>query len=177
VGYLGAMVAHQAHDGPGANRRQPRRVGQATVEFALVLPLFLLLTIGVVDLARIFSSYIAFADGVREAALFAADGTANNVRWCAPPPPDPTKVACPTGATAANEAPDPDNIAVQLKSVGLDASQITMLPPVCSPDPCTATSKVTIVASYRMPLLTPVIGHVLGGSVPMTVSTTAKLID
>ncbi len=170
------MVAHEARDAPATSRRRPH-VGQATVEFALVLPLFLLLTIGVVDLARIFSSYIAFADGVREAALFAADGTANNVRWCATQPPGPNTVACPAGATAANEAPDPDNIAFQLKSVGLDASQITMLAPVCTPDPCGTTSKVTIVASYRMPLLTPVIGHVLGGSVPMTVSTTAKLID
>ena len=69
-----------------ASRRQRSR-GQAIVEFTLILPVLLLLTVGMVDLARVFSSYIALTDGVREAALFAAEGDGYE-RWCAIPPDD-----------------------------------------------------------------------------------------
>jgi Flp pilus assembly protein TadG len=51
-------------------RRKDR--GQSLVEFALVLPLVLLLTLGIVDAARLFAADVSLTNGVREAALFAA---------------------------------------------------------------------------------------------------------
>ena len=144
------------------------------VEFALLLPVILLLTVGVVDLARVFSSYIALTDGVREAALFAAEGDGYE-RWCAIPPDD--TIACPSGAEG-HQSPDPDNVAYQIQfdSVALDPSEIVMLAPACDPDPCGGNSSVTIVVSYRVALLTPVLSDILGGSVTMTASTTAAVL-
>lgn len=170
--------AHSSDSGRGGRAaRRPIRRGQALVEFALILPLLLVLTAGVLDMARIFSAYIALTDGVREAALYAAEGT-NNTKWCAAPGPD--TIACPPGTNpAVNQAPDPydrDNIAYQIQSVGLDVNEIVLHDPVCDPDPCTADSTVTITASYRMPLVTPMLNDLLGGDVTVTARTTATLL-
>ena len=145
------------------------------VEFALLLPVLLLLTVGMVDLARVFSSYIALTDGVREAALFAAEGDGYD-RWCASPPDD--TIACPIGS-AGHQFPDPDNIAYQIQfdSVALDPSRIVMSAPACDPNPCGGDSTVTIEVSYSVDLLTPVLSDFLGGSLTMTASTTATVLQ
>ena len=44
-------------------RRGERSRGQTLVEFALILPVFLVLTLGVVDGARVFTAYIAIKQG------------------------------------------------------------------------------------------------------------------
>ncbi len=48
--------------------------GQATVEFALVLPLLLLLTVAVVQVARVTAHQIAVVDAARAGARVAAVG-------------------------------------------------------------------------------------------------------
>lgn len=50
--------------------------GQALVEFAIILPIFLVLTLGVIDLGRAFVFGISVQEGARQAARLAA--TANN---------------------------------------------------------------------------------------------------
>jgi Flp pilus assembly protein TadG len=44
-----------------------RHSGQALVELALVLPVFVLIVMGVLDLGRVFYTYEALANGAREA--------------------------------------------------------------------------------------------------------------
>ena len=155
--------------------RLDRGAGQALVEFALILPLFLLLTLGVVDLARVFASYIALTDGVREAALYAAEGT-NNTKWCAASAPD--NVPCPPGTDpAVNRDPDPastDNIAFQLRSAGLEAPDVQLADPICSNACAPEDGTVTISATYDVALITPVLGEVLGASVTLGATTTAQ---
>jgi Flp pilus assembly protein TadG len=167
------MMATHIRRGRPAPRRPSSR-GQALVEFTLILPVFLLMTIGVVDMAHVFSSYIALTDGVREAALFAANGS-NNEKWCAFPPDD--RIACPPGATG-HQAADPDNIAYQIEFDGaaLDPTRIVMQAPVCDPDPCTVDGTVKVGVTYTAPLLTPILSNVLGGTITMSVSTTAKVL-
>jgi hypothetical protein len=158
-------------------RRRHRRHGtggQAVVEFALALPLLLLVSLGIVDFARAFNAQIALRDGIREAAIYAGQGT-NFVKWCAPAGGD--ALPCPAGATVANESPDPDNIAFQLEGSSLELQDLTLATPVCSANPCVRGSTVTISATYELPLLTPVIGDLLGGSVEMTASTTSTVLQ
>jgi hypothetical protein len=164
-----------------------RSNGQSLVEFALVLPLFLIMTIGIVDMARIFSANVNLADGVRKAALWAAEGT-NYDKWCrqvASPPPG--IVECPTEDIDGNPvdptskvSPDPDNIAFQLRSVGLDAARITMRAPFCrdtlaNPAACASDGTVQIAASYPEVLLTPILGAMFGGQILISQSTTARI--
>jgi Flp pilus assembly protein TadG len=46
--------------------------GQAVVEFALIVPLLVLLTMGMVDFGRIFYSYEGLANAAREGARYCA---------------------------------------------------------------------------------------------------------
>lgn len=161
-------------------RRNPdeRSRGQTLVEFALVLPVFLLLTLGVVDGARVFSAYIAVTNAAREGALYAAAGT-NYSKWCS----TTTTVACPTGWSAGNQSTDPDNIAfrVQQETQGLTQTAITLDPPTCADASGTTITcgssavRVTVKVRYEMNLLVPVVGALLGSPVRMDATTSAMI--
>jgi Flp pilus assembly protein TadG len=59
------------------SRAQSRRsLGQSLAEFALIVPVLAATTMGTVDLARGFTSYMALVSGVREGALYAATSMA-----------------------------------------------------------------------------------------------------
>lgn len=62
---------HRSADTSGM-RRTERERGQALVEFALVLPLFLLLLLGIVQFGSVFRDYIALTDATRVGARQAA---------------------------------------------------------------------------------------------------------
>lgn len=53
---------------------RPRRNGQALVEFAMVVPLFLLLVFGIIDVGRYVFTANAFSNGTREGARAASVG-------------------------------------------------------------------------------------------------------
>ena len=46
--------------------------GQALVEFAIVVPVLLLIALGIVDFGRVFHTYVALANAAREGARFCA---------------------------------------------------------------------------------------------------------
>lgn len=159
------------------------RRGQSLVEFALVLPILLLLTLGVIDAARVFTANIALTNAVREAAIFGGQGT-NYDRWCTAPagkaPTPAVSVPCPTGTTAAHQANDPANLAyrIAIEATGLDAAAIVLDPPACTPlAACSvASTRVTITAHYTVPTLTPLLGALWGGSITLNPSTTAQIL-
>ena len=133
---------------------RPRSRGQAVVEFTLILPVFLLLTIGIVDSARMFNSYVTLNNGVTEAAIFA--GTTKGY----------LKV-CPTGTALCpppNLAPgyidcsvDYDNVACHLigDSTFLDLNQLVLAAPACAAA-CATGDIVTISATYNFKPILPV---------------------
>src|SRR6188508_682163 len=55
-----------------AGRRASRSQGQAIVELALILPVFLILIASALDLGRLFYAQISVNDAAREAALEAS---------------------------------------------------------------------------------------------------------
>ena len=90
-----SACAHGADAGsissPPSQRRRRQR-GQSIVEFALLLPVFLLLLVTALDLGRLFFAYVSIENASKEAAQFgatapkcdvAATGCAdpNNVQW------------------------------------------------------------------------------------------------
>lgn len=54
--------------------RLPRRPGQALAEFALVIPVFLALMMGLVDLGWLYHHQLMLADAAREGARLGATG-------------------------------------------------------------------------------------------------------
>jgi len=162
--------------------RGRRSRGQSLVEFALLLPVFAMLTLGVLDATRIFAAHIAVSNAAREGAVFA--GRAQNyLLWCRDPSDsgaaDPymtTSVSCPTGA----------GVVAAAQTMGLDRSRVTLDPARCGTGSSAPTATcvaggspkyVLVRVSYRFDMLTPLISQLWGGSVTLSASATARVND
>ena len=152
------------------------------VEFALILPVLLLLTLGVIDAARIFTASISLTNAVREAAIYASFPTSYN-NWCTDDP--LITVPCPAGVQPTNKTAVPDNLTTRIfyEAAGLDASAITLDPPICKNAAGTtqaacdgSSTQVTITAHYSVNVATPVLGQIWGGSLAISSTTTAKIL-
>jgi hypothetical protein len=166
-----------------------RQRGQTLVEFALILPVFVTLTLGVLDAARVFSAQVALSNSVREAAVFASR-TTNYLAWCRDKkdpvdPYVPSVVECPKGAKNDNKAPDPNNIAYRIaaETDGLDRSRIELDAPRCGTTAvlptvtCSAAGAPTYVrirVSYEMELLTPLVAQLWGKPLTITAEAVAR---
>jgi len=171
----------------GRSRRRGR--GQTLTEFALILPVFLIMTVAVVDGARVYMAQIALTNGVREATLFAVRGNYN--AWCRNPadagdPLVPIAVSCPSGASASNYSSDPDNLAfrVAVELDGMNPSRVVLDPPKCGTgtgapsSSCAAVTSPTYVsvhATYTFDFLTPGITSLWGNSVTLQATSTGAV--
>ncbi len=106
--------------------------GQSLVEFALVLPLLVLLIFGIIDFSRIFHAYLTIDHAGREAARAASIGK------------DDTAVI----NTAVTDA----------SSIGLTTSRVKPTPTGTR----SSGTNVTITITYPITFLTPVIGDIVG---------------
>lgn len=171
-----------------ASGRRRRGPGQALVEFALVFPVFLLATMGVVDMARVFMAQITITNGVREAAIYAGYDHANVNNVCSAA--TTIVVANPPGCVSSNQNTDPDNLArrIQNESQGLPPSSITLLAPICKNNTssgatviaCSSVvsgSQVTISARVQVTFLTPILSNIVGTSVTVSASTSVAVIQ
>jgi hypothetical protein len=133
------------------------------------------LTVGILDAARLFASFVSLTNGVREAALYAGSGSFAS--WCSG---DGADIACPAASTG-HLVLNPDNIAyhIQGESSGMDLALIALGAPVCDGNAavaCSASSTtVTITATYPFKPLTPIVGVLLGNTITLRASTTAQI--
>jgi TadE-like protein len=132
-----------------------RSRGQSLVELALILPIFLLLIAGAVDLGRLFYAYVAIVDASKEGALFGA-----------------TNPQCGTGA----ECGDPMNVVWHVRSEagGLKDAAGNQLTPTVSClssgsakaaraalSGCQDGDTYRVGLSYDFRLITPILGNLL----------------
>lgn len=110
-------------------RRLRDESGAAAVEFALVMPLLVLLVMGIVSFGRAYQTQAALAAAAREGVRVMA--VRND----------------PAAARAAAEAVVGD------LSPALSDSQIAISPSVCAPG-----QTATVTASYPITFLTPMVG-------------------
>lgn len=106
--------------------------GQALVEFALIVPLLILLLFGIVDFGRIFHAYLTIDHAGREAARAASIGK------------DDTQVT----STAVSDA----------VGIGLTADRVVVSPTGTR----VSGNDVSIKITYPITFLTPVIGTIVG---------------
>jgi len=143
-------------------RGQPR--GQSFVEFALILPVFLVILSAAVDLGRIAYARVTIANVAREASFQAAQ--------------TPTAYQAGQPCSLGNEDANKVICRAILESTG---SVITVTPAdialTCTPD-CGATmgNTVTVTATGRFNLLTPVMAVFFGGSTITFGSTSTNQI-
>ena len=130
---------------PSRRRHDASPRGQTLVEFALIIPVLLLLVMGILDLGRAVAAYNSVSNAARSAARVAVvDQNPDVVR-----------------AAAADEA------------FGLDPIDVEFDPNANSDDPCVLqVCEVEVSVSYDYVAATPIIGAIVG---PITVSSTTRL--
>ncbi|MEO5941473.1 MAG: TadE/TadG family type IV pilus assembly protein [Candidatus Limnocylindrales bacterium] len=142
-----------------------RSRGQSLVEFALILPLFLVFVAACLDLGRVFYANISLNNAAREGAMQAASKTGTFIQD-GPCDPVNNTVVC----------------RVQFESKGSQvAIASTDIKRTCSialPTPCAraagSTATVTVRGTFR--LVTPLLSAVFGGqSINLTSSATAQI--
>lgn len=106
--------------------------GQSLVEFALILPVLMLLICGITDFGRIFHSYLTIDHAGREAARAASIGKDNTF----------------IKNTAVNDA----------ASIGLTTDQVDINPSGTR----SAGTDANITITYPITFMTPVIGNLIG---------------
>jgi hypothetical protein len=137
------------------------RRGQSTVEFALILPVLLLLALIAVDFGRIYLGYINLQNMARIAANFAA----NNPNAWLPGNTDPVTISkyqnqILADAAATNCALNP---AIPVSPTFTDTDG--------NGDPRGLGDKVSVALTCRFSVITPIIGNIVGGTVNVSASS------
>ena len=135
-------------------RRRSERRGQTLVEFALILPVFLLLLMGIFDFGRAVYAYNTISNAARQAVRLAIVDQ------------EPAKIQ--------------DLAAQHASSLGIDPSTVTITfvnPDLSSGAPCDNVPVlngcvVEVTVPYTYTAATPLIGNIIG---PISMSATSRL--
>lgn len=119
--------------------------GQAAVEFALVLPVLLLLVMGIFEFGRIFFSYLVISEMAREGARYGVVGHTN------------TEIE--SHIESLNTALDPARLV------------ITVTPPDANRG---RGGGLTVAVDYSVDLVAPLVGAVLPDPFPLAASCTMR---
>jgi hypothetical protein len=155
---------HEPPAGRTARAARPRITtsrtsrGQSLVEFALVLPVLLLLLVITVDFGRAYLGWVTLNNVVREAANFAAE---NPTAWSSANSTNPGPLRAYTDLITNDAA-------------GIDCALPTPLPAPVFPKGADGVNAIgtpaTVTITCRFSPITPIISSVLGNSVPITAS-------
>ena len=140
-----------------ATRRPSRWSGQSVVEFAIVLPLFMLILLITIDFGRMFFSYVALNNAAREGAAYAATN-----------PTDTSGIATHAVAEANTQAQRGEH-PLSVSTACVDTSAATI--------PCTDAAggggpgfTVTVTATETFSFITPWIDGFFGNNFKMASS-------
>ena len=131
-------------------RFDPR--GQSLVEFAVALPVVLLMVLFGIDFGRVFLGWVTLNNAVRVAANFAA---INPTAWTAPGNP---------AAQAEYER------LITAESANINCALPGTLPDPSFPNGTTIGSPTVVAVTCRFSLITPLIGNILGSAINVSAS-------
>lgn len=146
-------------------RSRRRSRGQSLVEFALVLPIMLVVFAGVVDLGRLFYAYIAVENAAKEGALYGARypfcatetpscGNPNNAEW-----------------RITQEAPNIAFNTIATWCVG------PLTPPNSPTSTCKEGDTYVAAVSHDFRLITPILGQIFGSGLTLTSESRSTVIN
>jgi PKD repeat protein len=143
--------------------RPPHRTrGQALVEFALVIPVMLLLVVGGLDAGRLFFSWIEVSNSAREAAAYAAGN-----------PTDTTGIVAHANQESNSQRQGGEGSLIVTSSCA-NPSGSTIACSTAMGGNGTGNT-ITVRATRPFAFLTPIIGGILGSSVTLTGSSTSAV--
>ncbi|HET6379707.1 MAG TPA: TadE/TadG family type IV pilus assembly protein [candidate division Zixibacteria bacterium] len=124
-------------------RERPR--GQSLVEFALILPILLILLLGIFDFGRAVAAHNSVSNAARSAVRVAI----------------------------VDQNPDVVRAAAEREAVGLVPLNVDFNPNVTGDNPCRETiCRVSVRVSYRYVPATPIFGNLVG---TITISSISEL--
>lgn len=157
------MQAPRLRIGPNP-KHAPRALGQGAVEFALVLPVLLLLLLIAVDFGRLFFTYVQLNNGAREAAAYAAANLTT----------DPVALASVAQGETNTQAQQGQG-AMSASAACVDASG--------NPIACATAgggagpgNQVVVSVSEPFAFFTPLIGNFWPGGLKLATSATAAVL-
>jgi Flp pilus assembly protein TadG len=126
-------------------RRRDSIRGQAMVEFALILPILLILLLGILDFGRAVVAYNSVSNAARSAVRVAI----------------------------VDQNPDVVEAAAEREAVGLNPLTVEFDPNVTDDDPCIETvCRTSVEVTYEYVPATPIFSNLVG---QITVSSNAEL--
>ena len=147
--------------------RRPDRtgsVGQSVVEFAMIVPIALIVLGGTLDMGRFFYTSVAIENAAREGAFYGAS--------------DPR---CDTSVRAFCDDPNTADWRVRNEAAGLGTVNVTftclrsgMTVPVTS---CQAGDSYEVDVSTTFDLVTPLLMPILGADLTLAASASAVVLD
>lgn len=135
-------------------RHRDRSLGQSLTEFALLLPVLLLLVLGALDLGRVYLGWVNLQQMTRVAAGFAAD---NALDW------------------PADQARYVERLRGESMLINCVPDESTWLPQYGSD--ISLGQHVTVKIDCEFSLVTPIISQLLGTSITASASTTYPIRD
>ncbi len=155
-----------------AIRGRKRSRGQSVVEFALVLPILLLLLAATIDFGRLFYTYVAVDNAAKEGALYGArqplcDDNSNPA--CA----DPNNVAWHVANEASNLVDGSGNSLLTSTVACRDTSGVLVQPINNCVDGF--TYQVTVTSPFT--LITPLISSIVGQTIVLRSQSQATVIS
>jgi Flp pilus assembly protein TadG len=135
--------------------KRQRQDGQGLTEFALIMPIIVLILMGIFDFGRAVYAYNTIADAARTGGRVAIVDQDLDT--------DCTLVPVTAPCAAANQA----------VALGITADQVSInfhkrnLPDECSPPAIDCVAEVTV--PYQFTAITPIIGNIIG---PISMSST-----
>jgi Flp pilus assembly protein TadG len=150
--------------------KKTRSRGQGLVEFALVLPILLVIFAAAADFGRAFYAYVAIENAVKEGALYGARN--------------------PLCATASTTCIDPNNVRwrVQNETQIINQDGTVLNPTIECQDgttgvahadlrDCVEGDRYVVRLSYQFNMLTPIIGAIMGNQITLGAQSTAAVLN
>ena len=126
--------------------------GQSLVEFSLAAPVVLLMVLFGVDFGRVFLGWVTLTNAARTAANFAA---INPTAWGAIP----------------NSAAQAEFVRrINAETAGMNCALPAELPDPTFPNGTALGSPAVVSLTCRFSLITPIIGNIIGSSIPVSVT-------
>lgn len=161
---------------------RPRERGQALLEFALILPIFVVAILGMIDIGRAIWANNAVANAAREAARYAAVHGGSKSNPCPVGPPAEKTVIPAASASCPYPSPSKDGIRETARSF-LIAGGSNVVITACYGSGCSGDTDIAGATNARGTSVTvkvssqvPMIMATLLGLQPIGVSATSTML-
>jgi len=140
-------------------RHRERSEGQAMVEFALILPIALLILLGIIQFGFLFAGHIGVTNAVRETARYGSTSAVNDATTATA---NAGQICTYLKNTAMTRVPGYSS-----SNVVTSGSQRTTVEYESYTDPHAAPNtwsvRLTVHVEYKHPLLVPIVGAIIDG--------------